>query len=144
MDPGRIVYRMQWVNPAGAESESELLWGNTSIEPGVVGDEYFMTHGHFHLKPDRTEFYATVSGSGLLLLMDSARRTRVEEMTSGSLHYIGAGLAHRAVNIGDQALYFVACWPNDAGHDYGTIAKDGFSLRILCRNGSPSIVSADK
>lgn len=143
MDPKLIVYRVQWIDPAEANSEAGLLWGNTTIEPGVVGDEFFMTHGHYHLNPSRTEFYATIAGTGLLLLMDSSRQTRVQQMSRGSLHHIGPGLAHRVVNTGDKPLQFVACWPSDAGHDYGTIAEGGFGVRVLRRNGAPVIVPAD-
>lgn len=140
MDPTGVVYHVQWVTPPGADTEGGLLWGNTTIEPGTVGDEYFMTHGHFHLKPDRTEFYATTSGSGLLLLMDSARHTQIQEMSPGSLHHIGPGLAHRVINTGAEKLKILACWPSDAGHDYGTIAQQGFSVRVLRGSGSPRIV----
>lgn len=140
MDPNRVVYHVQWVNQKSVEAEGGLLWGNTTVEAGLVGDEYFMTHGHFHSKPEAGEFYATISGVGLLVLMDSLRQTKVEKMLPGTLHYISAGLAHRVVNIGDQPLRFVACWPSDAGHDYTSIARDGFSLRVLRRNDSWKIL----
>jgi glucose-6-phosphate isomerase len=138
MDANTIVYTVQWVSPAA--HEGALLWGNTTLEPGRVADEYFMTHGHFHQRRDRSEFYATISGEGALLLMDEARKTWFEPMTAGSLHYIAGNLAHRVANVGNIPLRLVACWHADAGHDYSEIAKNGFSARLLCRDGIPALV----
>lgn len=142
MDPNRVIYSVQWVAPVAEETVGGLFWGNTTIEAGCVGDEYFMTHGHYHIRRDRSEFYATIQGSGILLLMDRNRRAWAEEMAPGSMHYVPAGVAHRAVNTGSEALHFVACWPSDAGHDYQTIARSGFSLRVFCRQGKPVIQPA--
>jgi glucose-6-phosphate isomerase len=144
MDRSQVVYRVQWLSVEGTDREGALLWGNTTIEPGRVGDEYFMTHGHFHLKRDRTEFYVTVQGEGMLVLMDESRHGWAEAMKPGSLHYLQGNVAHRVVNTGSSQLRFVACWPADAGHDYGTIAKEGFSLRVVSRNGTPTVVRSDE
>jgi glucose-6-phosphate isomerase, archaeal len=135
-----VVYRVQWIPPVEDGTEGGLIWGNTTIEPGMVGDEYFMTHGHFHAKSNRGEFYSTVQGSGYLLLMDRDRKSWAEPMSPGSLHYIDAEIAHRVVNSGDEPLRFVACWPSDAGHNYASIAEDGFSIRVICRDGQPSVI----
>lgn len=141
--PDRVVYRVQWISPVGEETEGGLFWGNTTIEPGMVGDEYFMTHGHHHGKSDRSEFYATVSGRGYLVMMNRKRQSWAEPMSPGSLHYVPPETAHRTVNCGNEPLRFLACWPSDAGHDYGSIADHGFSLRIVNRNGEPTVISAD-
>ena len=45
----------------------ESLYPNRFVKAGQVDSEYFMTHGHFHLKPDRTEYYATITGEGALI-----------------------------------------------------------------------------
>jgi glucose-6-phosphate isomerase len=138
--PERVVYRVQWIPPVEDGTEGGLFWGNTTIEPGRVGDEYFMTHGHLHEKSNRAEFYATVSGTGYLLMMDRDRKAWAEPMSAGSIHYVAANIAHRAVNCGDEPLRFVACWPSDAGHDYASIAERGFSLRVVCREGGPLVI----
>ena len=67
MDPNTVVYRVQAWCPIPEGTEGALFWGNTVIEPGKVDSEYFMTHGHFHLKRNRTEYYATVEGEGALI-----------------------------------------------------------------------------
>src|SRR6185437_15999218 len=51
--------------PAGARGTGRRpVLGTTFIEPGCVGDEYFMTKGHFHAKRNRGEYYVTAAGSG--------------------------------------------------------------------------------
>jgi glucose-6-phosphate isomerase len=143
MDPGTVVYRVEWIAPVQEGTEGGLFWGNTTIEPGRVGEEYFMTHGHFHDRRNRGEFYSTVRGEGMLVFMDAGERGWAEKMTPGSLHFIPGATAHRVVNIGDNPLRFIACWPSDAGHDYSTIAQHGFSLRVVCRNGVATLVERE-
>lgn len=143
MDPEREVYRVRWWAPVSAGSEGGLFWGVTVIEPGKVGDEYFMTHGHFHANPTRAEYYAAVAGRGMLIRMDEERRTWGEAMTPGSLHYICGEHAHRVANIGSEPLIFWACWGSDAGYDYGAIAERGFGARLVERDGEPVLVRAE-
>jgi glucose-6-phosphate isomerase len=114
-----------------------LFWGTTWIEPGLVGDEYHCTKGHFHATGDRAEIYFCFQGQGRLVYMDRDRRCWMEPMSPGSVHYIPAQVAHRTVNVGEEVLSFGACWPSDAGHDYAAIARDGFSARVRRINGTP-------
>jgi glucose-6-phosphate isomerase len=46
----------------------QLLVVTTVIRPGRVGDEYYMTKGHFHEQIDRAEVYVGLQGQGCLLL----------------------------------------------------------------------------
>lgn len=144
MDPNRLVYRVQLHLPVPEGTEGGLFFGNTTIEPGRVGDEYFMTKGHFHARRGRGEYYWCLRGQGALVLMDEGRRCRVEWMTPGSLHCIPGHTAHRVANTGDEPLTFGACWPADAGHDYDTIARDGFAARLRCVDGRPALVPVDE
>lgn len=144
MSPDTLVYSVRWHGAVPPGTEGGLFWGTTTIAPGRVGDEYFMTRGHFHSKRDRGEYYSTVQGRGMLVLMDEVRVARVEVMAPGSVHYIPGYTAHRTVNTGDTPLVFWACWPSDAGHDYETIAKQGFSARVLDRDGSPAVVPEER
>lgn len=138
--PERLIYSVEWWAPVPEKTEGALFWGTTIIEPGQVGNEYFMTHGHFHAKSDRTEFYSTICGQGALILMSRQRKTWSEEMSPGSLHHIPAHTAHRVANTGSVPLRFVACWPSDAGHDYAEIRNKGFSARLVSVSGSPTLV----
>ena len=140
MDLNTIIYRVQWIAPVPDGTEGGLFWGTTVIEPGRVGDEYFMTHGHFHMKRERAEYYGCIEGEGMLILMDSARRTWAERVAPGSLHYVPENVAHRVANTGQTQLKLTACWPSDAGHDYTAIRQDGFGARLLASDGEAILV----
>lgn len=140
MDSEKVVYEVL-VHQVAPVKEGGLLFGTTFLYPGKVGDEYFMTKGHYHLKRDRGEYYWGFAGQGLLLLMDEQRNARVEKVSRGSLHYVPGHTAHRLVNIGSEPLIVGACWPADAGHDYEAIAGKGFSVWVKEVNGVCRIVS---
>ncbi len=143
MNGNTVVYRVQAWCPVPEGTEGGLFWGVTVIEAGLVGQEYFMTHGHFHLKRDRSEYYATLEGDGALILMDESRRTWMEPMSAGSVHFIPPRTAHRVANIGNSPLRFMACWPSDAGHDYEIIRNQGFASRLLCVDDKATLVRVD-
>ncbi len=134
------VYTVQAWFPVADGTPGGLFFGTSTIYPGKVGSEYFMTKGHFHLQSDRAEFYWGVQGKGMLILMDRNRKTWGEEVYPGSLHYIGGEIAHRLANTGNENLIVGACWPSDAGHDYDEIAENGFSARLVEMNGLPKLV----
>src|SRR3712207_3381973 len=50
------------------KEESDLAFGTTIMFPGKVGDEYFLTRGHFHTRRECGEAYYTQSGRGVFLL----------------------------------------------------------------------------
>lgn len=137
LDPETIVYRVWWWEPIASGTEGGLFWGTTEIQPGRVGDEYYMTHGHRHTIRNRAEFYGTAVGTGKLVLRDNSGNTWAEEMAPGSLHYIAGNVAHRVVNTGSVPLRFVACWPSDAGHDYEIADGQGFGAQVIEENGTP-------
>lgn len=140
MDPATVVYEVRWWSPVPAGEEGGLLWGVTTLHPGRVGDEYFLTHGHFHANRTRAEYYATAAGNGLLIRMDDDRKTWAEEMSPGTLHAISGQHAHRVVNVGSEPLIFWACWGSDAGYNYQTIRERGFGARVVERNGRPVMI----
>ena len=140
LDPETVVYRVQAILPFQEGEEGGLFFGTTFIQPGMVGDEYFMTKGHFHLNRNRSEYYITMAGAGALILMDEDRRTVFEPMSPGTVHYIPFNRAHRVSNIGDTVLTVLACWPSDAGHDYNEISSKGFGGRLRKINGLAALV----
>lgn len=144
MDPNQVAYTVQYWLPVKEGTEGGLFWGTTNLHPGKVGGEYFMTKGHFHSNASRAEFYWGVQSKGALILMDENRNTWVEEMYPGSLHYIPGSVAHRVANIGDGILIFGACWPSDSGHDYASIAENGFSARLMEVDGKPVLIKEDE
>jgi glucose-6-phosphate isomerase len=140
MDQEQLIYTVQAWLPVSEGTPGGLFFGASTIYPGKVGTEYFMTKGHFHLLGDRAEFYWGVQGKGMLILMDRNQNTWAEEVFPGSLHYIGGEIAHRLANTGDEKLIVSACWPSDAGHDYEEIAKNGFSARLVDVEGKPKLI----
>lgn len=138
--PEAIVYSVQSWLPVPPGTAGGLYFGTSTVMPGQVGAEYFMTKGHFHAQGDRSEFYWGVQGQGFLLLMDRARHSRAEKVFPGSLHYIPAETAHRLVNSGKEPLKVAACWPADAGYDYEEISRKGFSARMMEINGLPQLI----
>lgn len=140
MNPDTMVYSVQSWLPVAEGTPGGLFFGATTLMPGKVGREYFMTKGHYHSQSDRAEFYWGVQGKGMLILMDRNGHTWAEEVYPGSLHYIGSEIAHRLANTGSENLIVGACWPSDAGHDYESIAISGFSARLLEMQGKPTLV----
>lgn len=139
----KVVYEVESYLPVAEDTTGGLFFGITFIHPGTVGNEYFMTKGHFHKIPNRAEFYWGIEGEGMLILMDKNRNTWAEKMYPGSLHYINGYIAHRTANTGKTVLSFGACWPSDAGHDYDTIATHGFSKILVNQNGVPALIEAN-
>lgn len=135
MDGEQSVYEVSSHAAVPEGTSGGLFFGTSRIHPGKVGNEYFMTKGHFHQKRETAEYYWGISGEGVLLLMDENRHYTAEQVEKGSLHYIGGHIAHRLINTGEADLVVGACWPSNAGHDYGSIETAGFSVRVVCENG---------
>ena len=135
-----LVYEVQAYLPVEEGKSGGLFFGNSTVYPGKVDNEYYMTRGHFHQNIDTAEYYWCVQGEGVLILMDENRKVRAEKMQQGSLHYIPGKIAHRVANTGSNKLVFNACWPSDAGHNYKEIDEKGFSARLLEVKGKPTLV----
>ncbi|GHS95200.1 glucose-6-phosphate isomerase [Bacteroidia bacterium] len=143
MEQSLVVYEVESYFPVAEGKKGGLFWGVTTIHPGKVGDEYFMTRGHFHAEPDTAEFYWGILGEGVLICMDKDGNSWAERMYPDSLHYIAGCVAHRVANTGSEPLVFGACWPSDAGHDYETINKKGFSARLVEKDGKPVLTKLE-
>jgi glucose-6-phosphate isomerase len=142
MNPEKLVYTVQAWLPVAEGTPGGLFFGSSTISPGKVNNEYFITKGHFHEQADRAEFYWGVQGKGMLIMMDRERKTWAEVIYPGSLHYINGHIAHRLANTGCENLVVGACWPSDAGHNYQEIARNGFSARLFEIDGEPVLVES--
>jgi glucose-6-phosphate isomerase, archaeal len=118
---------------------ADVSFGTTTMYPGRVGDEFFMTRGHFHKRRDRGEVYYTQSGEGLLLLESREGDTQTVDMKPGSCAFIPPDWAHRSVNTGSVPLVFVWVCNPDAGHDYGEILARGMRKLVVGRGGSVAL-----
>jgi glucose-6-phosphate isomerase, archaeal len=118
----------------------QLLFGISKLQPGTVGDECFMTKGHYHAVAETCEIYLCLCGRGYMLMKTSAGECRAEPMQPGRLVYVPPYWAHRSVNVGDDPLITLFIYPADAGHNYGDIEQEGFPQRIYKRGGQVVIV----
>jgi glucose-6-phosphate isomerase len=130
--PDTPVYEVEMLS--SPQGEGELFVGTTHLQPGRVGDEFYMTRGHFHQRREQGEVYFGLRGSGLLLLQNEARKPWLEKVFPGSVHVIPGFTAHRLINTGSDVLSALAVWPSTAGHDYAALER-GFALRVLDREG---------
>jgi len=134
-----LLYEVYYVERP--EIAGELMSGLSIVHPGTVGDEYFMTKGHFHAVLETAEIYYTLRGEGLMLLETPEGDWSAEELRPGNVLYIPPRWAHRSINTGhehDLVTFFV--YPGHAGHDYGTIETHGFRKLVVEREGRPCIV----
>ncbi len=123
---------------------TDIFFGTTVMQPGRVGEEYFMTRGHFHARRDRGEIYYTQSGEGLLLLQSRDGEIRTVEMKPGVCASIPPDWGHRSINTGTEPLVFVWCCNQDAGHDYAEIATRGMRQLVVQRGGMTAYVANPK
>jgi glucose-6-phosphate isomerase len=123
------------------EVPGELLFGVTVIHPGKVGDEFFMTKGHFHSEIETSELYYCLKGRGVLVMETLEGDWSLEEIYPGSLTFVPPRWAHRSVNTSledDLILFFI--YPAHAGHDYKSIEEQGFRKLIFDSGGTYEIV----
>ncbi len=114
------------------EIEGEMLMGISIVHPGKVGKEFFMTKGHFHSILDTAEIYYCLRGEGFMVMETPEGETSVEPLAPGKVLYVPPRWAHRSVCTSrqeDLVTYFI--YPGDAGHDYGTIEKQGFHKLVV-------------
>lgn len=136
-DGDRLAYRV-FLIPV-PEANSEIQCSTTVLEPGLVGDEYLMTKGHFHQVRDRSEVYLGLSGEGRLVMATEEGDHAVEPIRPGTVNYVPGGWAHRSVNVGSEPLVFFAAYVGDAGHDYGTIESEGFPVLVVRGDDGPTV-----
>lgn len=126
-------------------SEKEVAYGTSITYPGKVGDEYFMTKGHFHTVIDTAEIYYCLSGHGYMLMENPEGDWEAAELSAGKAVYVPARYAHRSINISDsEPLVTFYAFPGHAGHDYGTIETKGFRKLIVQKDGMPAIIDNPK
>jgi len=123
-----------------AES-GEIAFGTSITYPGKVGDEYFMTKGHFHSILETAEVYYCLRGHGYMMMENPDGDWEARELSPGVAVYVPVRYAHRSINVSpDEPLITFFAFRGDAGHDYGTIDTKGFRKRIVERDGKPEIV----
>ena len=95
----------------------DLAFGCSIVYPGKVGDEYYMTKGHFHTILETGEVYYCLSGHGYMMMENPE---------------------------GDWRLVTFFVFRADAGHNYGTIEEKGYRKLLVERDGKPAIIDNPK
>jgi glucose-6-phosphate isomerase len=121
------------------EEYGHLMYCISSLRPGVIGAEFFMTKGHYHHRIETGEIYLCLRGEGYLLLKTTSGECRWEKFTRGRMVYVPPYWAHRSINTGQEELISFCVYPAEAGHNYGDIHIEGFPKRFFCRDGQVSI-----
>lgn len=126
------------------ERKGDLSFGTSVIYPGKVGEEYYMTKGHFHTVLDTAEVYWCLSGEGYMVMENQQGDTLEMPLQPGMAVYVPRNYAHRTVNTGTEKLVVFWTFQADAGHDYGTIEEKGYHKLIVERNGTQLIIDNPK
>jgi glucose-6-phosphate isomerase, archaeal len=122
-DDGQPVY---WVESSRTEDgPGGLITGISVLEPGRVGDEFYMTRGHLHAISDRSELYVGLAGHGVMVLETVSGESTVVEVRPGQAVYVPGNWVHRSVNVGPERFSTLFCYAADAGQDYSIIERAG-------------------
>ena len=138
IDQGNPVHYEVFEVPVPHEY-GHLMYCISKLQPGLVGDEYFMTKGHYHSRLNTGEIYLALRGQGLMLMKTSDGQCTWETFAPGRMVYVPPYWGHRSINTGDEPLISFCVYPGDAGHNYGDIEKEGFPKRAFRRNGKLEI-----
>lgn len=113
-----------------------LMYCISKLHHGLVGDEWFMTKGHYHTAINTGEIYLALRGEGLMMMKTPDGQCRHERFEPGRMVYVPPYWGHRSINTGSEPLISFCVYPGDAGHNYGDIEKEGFPKRAFRRNGA--------
>ena len=123
------------------ETDGDLAFGCSILNPGKVGDEYYFTKGHFHTILETGEVYYCLKGHGYMLLENPEGDWSAQELYPGEAVYVPKRYAHRSINVSpDEQLVTFFVFRADAGHDYGTIETKGYRKLLVERDGKPTII----
>lgn len=89
--------------------------GLTTIEPGNINKEFFMTKGHKHRKP-RKEIYIMLNGKGKLILQN--KKVTIISLKKNKIYEIPEKTGHRLVNTGDKKLEVLTIYSKDSEPSY--------------------------
>ncbi|TVQ39723.1 MAG: glucose-6-phosphate isomerase [Spirochaetaceae bacterium] len=122
------------------EEYGHLMYCISTLQPGTVGDECFMTKGHYHTVVNTGETYLCLRGEGYMIMKTSDGRFNAQPMVRDRMVYVPPYWAHRSVNTGDEPLVSYCVYGAEAGHNYGDIEQEGFIKRVYRRSGAVEIV----
>jgi glucose-6-phosphate isomerase, archaeal len=133
-----LLYKVFSVIPD--ERADALFYAAGVIYPGRVGDEYYMTKGHYHAQRDEPEFYLGLRGAGMMVMENEQGESWTVPLVANSMVYVPGHTAHRTLNVGNAPMTYVAICPMAAGHDYESIVRQNFRLVVVAQAGQPVVV----
>ncbi len=123
------------------ETDGDLAFGSSIVYPGKVGNEYYMTKGHFHTILSTAEIYYCINGHGYMMMENPEGDWSAIELLPGKVVYVPKRYAHRSVCVGTaEPLQTFFVFRADAGHDYGTIETKGFRKLLVDIDGVPTVI----
>jgi glucose-6-phosphate isomerase len=131
---GYLAYRVE--EHRCADGPGALVIGTSTVFPGRIGAEFAVTRGHLHARADRAELYHCLSGRGVLLMETISGESRALPLTPGQAVHVPGHWVHRSVNVGDEPLVTLFCYPADAGQDYAIIARSGGMAQLIVDDGA--------
>jgi glucose-6-phosphate isomerase len=133
-DSGEPVY---WVETSTLDDgDGALTIGVSTLKPGRIGDEFYMTRGHIHAKHSCAELYYGLRGRGVMLMETVDGETHAMEITPGVAVHVPGHWVHRSVNVGNEPFTTLFCYPTDAGQDYGIIGDAGGMKDLVVADGN--------
>lgn len=133
-----VLYEVTSVEPAAGDGQ--LHYGLGILYPGKIGEEYFLTKGHYHSHRPAAEVYVGLRGEGVMLLEDETTgESRMVVLRENCTVYVPGHTAHRTVNTGSAPLVYLGIYPSNAGHDYGAIARNQFRKVVVDCGGKPEM-----
>ena len=121
------------------EEYGHLMYCISKLQPGKVGEECFMTKGHYHTAINTGEIYLCLKGFGYMMMKTTDGQCRLEAFRPNRMVYVPPYWGHRSINTGNEPLISFCVYPGDAGHNYGDIEQEGFPKRVFLRNGEEVI-----
>ncbi len=137
-----LVY--EFYEMGSPETDAHLAFGASITYPGKVGNEYFMTKGHFHSILETAEVYYCLSGDGYMLMESPEGDWSAQKLSPGVMVYVPPRYAHRSINTGSVPMVTFFCFRGDAGHDYGTIESKGYRKLLVEKDGKTEIIDNPK
>lgn len=133
-DRGDPVHYETFESPV-PEEYGHVVYCISKLYAGLVGEECFMTKGHYHTVLETGEIYLCLRGEGLMMMKTTEGACKWEKSVPGRLVYVPSYWGHRSINTGDEPLISLCIYPGDAGHNYGDVRTEGFPKRVFKRNG---------
>lgn len=134
-----VLYATSGVETSSGDGQLHYVIG--VIQPGKIGDEYYMTKGHLHAWRPAAEVYIGLSGDGMMLLQDEETGECVAlPLGAERVVYVPGYTAHRTINTGSAPLVYWGVLSSAAGHDYGSVADGNFNLVVVEVDGKAEVI----